>query len=184
MKPSNILLNARGEVKVRCRIFKILNQKYCFWQFHSFLFANIFFFKVCDFSVSGQLVKSCADTYVGTMHYMAVSGFGVFYLFFFFCLLLIFISSHTHAARANWTIPHEGIQCLGRCVESRRQVHKQTNKQTNKKRMLIFLFSSFSLFISSHRSHPCRTCRWSLSLPAWTQCLWHAAAHRQGANAK
>ena len=29
--------------------------------------------QLCDFSVSGQLVKSCVRTYVGTMYYMAVS---------------------------------------------------------------------------------------------------------------
>lgn len=41
IKPSNLLLNSKGQVKL------------------------------CDFSVSGQLVKSCARTYVGTMYYMA-----------------------------------------------------------------------------------------------------------------
>lgn len=41
VKPANLLLNSRGEIKL------------------------------CDFSVSGQLVKSCARTYVGTMYYMA-----------------------------------------------------------------------------------------------------------------
>lgn len=40
IKPSNILLNSKGETKV------------------------------CDFSISGTLVKSCVDTYVGTMYYM------------------------------------------------------------------------------------------------------------------
>eukprot|EP00051_Salpingoeca_urceolata_P027505 m.481757 g.481757 ORF g.481757 m.481757 type:complete len:344 (+) comp22318_c0_seq1:370-1401(+) len=40
VKPSNILCNTSGEIKV------------------------------CDFSVSGELVKSCADTYIGTMYYM------------------------------------------------------------------------------------------------------------------
>ena len=28
--------------------------------------------QLCDFSVSGELVKSCVRTYVGTMYYMAV----------------------------------------------------------------------------------------------------------------
>eukprot|EP00052_Salpingoeca_macrocollata_P027208 m.257412 g.257412 ORF g.257412 m.257412 type:complete len:402 (-) comp22708_c1_seq1:93-1298(-) len=41
VKPSNILLNAKGEIKV------------------------------CDFSVSGELEQSYANTYVGTIHYMA-----------------------------------------------------------------------------------------------------------------
>lgn len=42
VKPSNILLNSRGE------------------------------FKICDFGVSGELINSVADTFVGTSTYMSV----------------------------------------------------------------------------------------------------------------
>ena len=43
VKPSNILVNSRGEVKI------------------------------CDFGVSGQLIDSMANTFVGTRSYMSVS---------------------------------------------------------------------------------------------------------------
>ncbi len=43
VKPSNILVNSRGEIKL------------------------------CDFGVSGQLINSQANTFVGTRSYMAVS---------------------------------------------------------------------------------------------------------------
>lgn len=44
VKPSNILVNSRGEIKI------------------------------CDFGVSGQLIDSMANTFVGTRSYMSVSG--------------------------------------------------------------------------------------------------------------
>lgn len=31
--------------------------------------------KICDFGVSGELINSIADTFVGTSTYMSVSGF-------------------------------------------------------------------------------------------------------------
>ena len=56
MKPSNLLLNSKGEVKVRMYALQ----------------HPVHAPQLCDFSVSGQLVKSCVRTYVGTMYYMAV----------------------------------------------------------------------------------------------------------------
>jgi mitogen-activated protein kinase kinase len=43
IKPSNILCNSHGEIKI------------------------------CDFGVSGELINSIADTFVGTSTYMSVS---------------------------------------------------------------------------------------------------------------
>jgi serine/threonine protein kinase len=43
IKPSNILCNSKGEIKI------------------------------CDFGVSGELINSVADTFVGTSTYMSVS---------------------------------------------------------------------------------------------------------------
>ncbi len=43
IKPSNILLNSEGQIKI------------------------------CDFGVSGELINSIADTFVGTSTYMSVS---------------------------------------------------------------------------------------------------------------
>jgi len=44
VKPSNILVNSSGEIKI------------------------------CDFGVSGQLIDSMANSFVGTRSYMSVSG--------------------------------------------------------------------------------------------------------------
>lgn len=44
IKPSNILFNTKGQIKI------------------------------CDFGVSGELINSIADTFVGTSTYMSVSG--------------------------------------------------------------------------------------------------------------
>jgi mitogen-activated protein kinase kinase 1 len=44
VKPSNILVNSRGEIKM------------------------------CDFGVSGQLIDSMANSFVGTRSYMSVSS--------------------------------------------------------------------------------------------------------------
>ena len=43
MKPSNVLVNSKGEIKL------------------------------CDFGVSGQLIDSMVDSFVGTRSYMSVS---------------------------------------------------------------------------------------------------------------
>lgn len=43
IKPSNILCNSKGQIKI------------------------------CDFGVSGELINSIADTFVGTSTYMSVS---------------------------------------------------------------------------------------------------------------
>lgn len=47
IKPSNILCNSRGEIKI------------------------------CDFGVSGELINSIADTFVGTSTYMSVCFFAL-----------------------------------------------------------------------------------------------------------
>ena len=44
IKPSNILFNSKGQIKI------------------------------CDFGVSGELINSIADTFVGTSTYMSVSS--------------------------------------------------------------------------------------------------------------
>jgi serine/threonine protein kinase len=44
LKPSNVLVNSQGQIKL------------------------------CDFGVSGQLINSVADTFVGTSSYMSVSN--------------------------------------------------------------------------------------------------------------
>lgn len=46
IKPSNILFNSKGQIKI------------------------------CDFGVSGELINSIADTFVGTSTYMSVSSSG------------------------------------------------------------------------------------------------------------
>ena len=46
LKPSNVLVNSQGQIKL------------------------------CDFGVSGQLINSVADTFVGTSSYMSVSSMG------------------------------------------------------------------------------------------------------------
>lgn len=43
VKPSNVLVNSQGQIKI------------------------------CDFGVSGELINSIADTFVGTSTYMSVS---------------------------------------------------------------------------------------------------------------
>ena len=53
IKPSNILVNSQGEIKI------------------------------CDFGVSGQLIDSMANTFVGTRSYMSPERLQVFYIIFF-----------------------------------------------------------------------------------------------------
>lgn len=48
VKPSNVLVNSAGQIKI------------------------------CDFGVSGELINSVADTFVGTSTYMSVSSVCVF----------------------------------------------------------------------------------------------------------
>jgi hypothetical protein len=50
IKPSNILCNSQGQIKI------------------------------CDFGVSGELINSIADTFVGTSTYMSVSVIFSFFL--------------------------------------------------------------------------------------------------------
>ena len=55
IKPSNILVNSQGEIKI------------------------------CDFGVSGQLIDSMANTFVGTRSYMSPERLQVFYIIFIDC---------------------------------------------------------------------------------------------------
>lgn len=64
VKPCNILVNSSGEIKI------------------------------CDFGVSGQLINSMANTFVGTRSYMAVSWFS----FVFYCAQIF---SHLKMKRSN-----------------------------------------------------------------------------------
>lgn len=48
VKPSNVLVNSIGQIKI------------------------------CDFGVSGPLIDSIADTFVGTSYYMSVSDYSVY----------------------------------------------------------------------------------------------------------
>lgn len=61
VKPSNILVNSNGEIKI------------------------------CDFGVSGQLIDSMANSFVGTRSYMSVS---CIYLFFYYSKLFAYISQN------------------------------------------------------------------------------------------
>ncbi len=89
IKPSNILCNSRGEIKI------------------------------CDFGVSGELINSIADTFVGTSTYMSVCRYlypdAFMYLPVFYHSPLnpnsdVFSKSHRHNAIA-WTNTRCTIYC-------------------------------------------------------------------------
>lgn len=61
VKPSNILVNSRGEIKI------------------------------CDFGVSGQLIDSMANSFVGTRSYMSVSVCSTLNMFTFGLILNFFL---------------------------------------------------------------------------------------------
>lgn len=61
MKPSNILVNSRGEIKI------------------------------CDFGVSGQLIDSMANSFVGTRSYMSVSYYVIEPLILMYCFELVLV---------------------------------------------------------------------------------------------
>lgn len=65
VKPSNILVNSMGQIKI------------------------------CDFGVSGPLIDSIADTFVGTSYYMSVSISHFSRILFFYLLNKNMASSHT-----------------------------------------------------------------------------------------
>ncbi|CAG0891624.1 unnamed protein product [Darwinula stevensoni] len=81
VKPSNILVNSRGEIKI------------------------------CDFGVSGQLIDSMANSFVGTRSYMSVWGVSLQYLAMFP------FGVHSHSGQV-WMFQPERLQGTNYSVQS------------------------------------------------------------------
>ena len=80
IKPSNILVNSQGEIKI------------------------------CDFGVSGQLIDSMANTFVGTRSYMSPERLQVFYIIFFECTYSVCVQRFLNFNKNLYQILLQGSQ--------------------------------------------------------------------------